>query len=334
MVYKEVTLLTRQPMQSELVEKYFNNQCSVEEAELVLKWFDTDEGQQYLKQRLDDDLAHRELSESEAAFDSEALLARLQQKINRRTAFSNAHSVYWTWARWVAAAMVVVAGGYWYQFMKEEIVQTAYGETRTVKLADSTLIILNGNSKLRFKKQWHSFQKREVWIEGEAFFQVAHTPNHQHFLVHLPNKVNVEVLGTEFDVYARKTKTRVVLNTGKIQLTHSEQDHNPLVMKPGDLYESNAYDTKLVTRRVNSEVYSSWRNARLTFDKMSLADIAQQLEDTYGLEVVIEDKTLLRQEFSGTIPTQNIDILLEALGRLFDLKIIKNQDKVIIQSNQ
>ena len=83
MVYKEVTLLTRQPMQSELVEKYFNNQCSVEEAELVLKWFDTDEGQQYLKQRLDDDLAHRELSESDAAFDSEALLARLQQKINK-----------------------------------------------------------------------------------------------------------------------------------------------------------------------------------------------------------------------------------------------------------
>lgn len=135
-------------------------------------------------------------------------------------------------------------------------------------------------------------------------------------------------------MYARKTKTRVVLNTGKIQLTHSEQDYTPLVMKPGDLYESNAQDTKLVARRVNSEVYSSWRNARLTFDKMSLADIAQQLEDTYGLEVVIEDKTLLRQEFSGTIPTQNIDVLLEALGRLFDLKIIKNQDKVIIQSNQ
>lgn len=322
-------------MQPVVIERYFNNQCTAEEAATVLKWFDTIEGQEFLKQRLGQDFSSKWSVYADASLDTESLLAQLQQRIKEEESeqLTIVHSG-WQWLRWAAAAVVVLslAGMYWYQLPKKQHTETAFGETRKVILSDQSEVTLNGNSQLSFKDHWGNDQTREVWVEGEAFFKVAHTASHQRFVVHLPNNVNVEVLGTEFNVYSRKAKTRVVLNTGKIRLTVQEDNDNALVMKPGDLFESDIDSKRRLVQRVNTDAYSSWRNSVMTFDNTSLAEIVQKLEETYGLEVTVADPALLEQRFSGTIPTKNIETLLVGLERLFDLKITKVQDKITIQS--
>ncbi|HZB14371.1 MAG TPA: FecR domain-containing protein, partial [Chryseolinea sp.] len=78
-------------------------------------------------------------------------------------------------------------------------VETKYGERRTIVLPDESTVVLNGNSKLKYSKNWSAEQVREVWIDGEGFFAVQHTKSHQKFVVHTGEGLSVEVLGTKFN---------------------------------------------------------------------------------------------------------------------------------------
>src|SRR5690606_4200493 len=119
-------------------------------------------------------------------------------------------------------------------------------------------IILNGNSRISYKKRWGMNGVREVILNGEAYFAVSHTVNQQKFIVHTSDGVHVEVLGTEFTVSNRPHKTRVVLNSGTIQLNIKDQQiEEKFTMLPGDLVEFEDSPLNYEKRKVNPEVYSS-----------------------------------------------------------------------------
>jgi transmembrane sensor len=321
-------------MRTDLIERYLADDCTVEEAAQVLRWFSTDEGQLYLQNRLDTELASTNQLPHES-LEKEAFWMRLRQAIAPPVLKPLRRSFgAWQWLAAASVALLLLAGGYYYYTLEQwQTVATTFGQTQTLTLPDQSVVMLNGNSEIKYRRNWSNETPREVWIKGEAFFKVTHLSNQKRFFVHLPQQYNVEVLGTEFNVYARQQKTRVVLNTGKIKLTVSEKADNALMMKPGDMFEADDVRQHYATRRVNAETYSCWRKSVLTFENASLAEIVEMLEETYGLEVTVEDKLLLTQRFSGTIPTQNADLLLDGLSQLFDLNIVKTNNKVSIKSN-
>ncbi|HEX8529915.1 MAG TPA: FecR domain-containing protein, partial [Cytophagales bacterium] len=82
------------------------------------------------------------------------------------------------WLGWAAAAvaLVLLAAGAWYRIERpagEAQYATGYGQTRTVTLPDGSRVLLNANSQLRTPARWPAGARREVWLEGEAFFQVT-----------------------------------------------------------------------------------------------------------------------------------------------------------------
>ena len=135
-------------------------------------------------------------------------------------------------------------------------------------------------------------QTRDVWLDGEGFFRVTHQRNHERFVVHLPNKLNIEVLGTQFNVMARENRAKVVLNNGKIRLDVGEQAKDKLVMQPGDLFYADVKAKVYYRKRVDAAAQSAWQTGKLTFDGTTLQEVAQMLEDTYGVKVVIADPEL------------------------------------------
>ena len=221
-------------------------------------------------------------------------------------------------------------------YFKKITYTTQYGQTQKVILPDSSEVILNGNSKLSFRKNWFGSGNRAVIIEGEAYFSIRHTKTDQKFFVRTDDHASVEVLGTEFNVFTRGMETKVVLNSGKIRFTpddDNEKKDKSFIMKPGDLIEYKS-NTKMLTRKiVNPKVHSSWKTSRLVFEKTSLRDIAQIIKDTYGLNVKIQDPELLNMKVSGSAPTQNIGMLIEALSEIFNLDLIKKGDTLIISSH-
>jgi transmembrane sensor len=331
-----------------LLEKYLNNQLSADESEILFRWLASPAGEQYLAERLDQDfelMDHPMTFLSSPPLDSDNLFSRIQrakteeparsihpdQSKNPRSAPPSSGRRYYSLA--IAAslsALLLVAYLGWLIVQNWNVVrhETAYGETTTVQLTDGTEVVMNGNSSLKYR----TTNPREVWLDGEAFFSVAHTPDDQKFLVHTSDKLTVEVLGTSFNVLKRRETTQVVLNTGKVQL-HIKNPEDPLVvMEPGELVEFDDASTTYTRKSVNPEVYSSWKTDKIIFDNTSLGEIVLLLQETHGLTVEVANPALLKQNFTGSIPNQNVELLLEGLSQLFDLKITRDKNRIRIQS--
>nr|WKN37274.1 FecR domain-containing protein [Tunicatimonas sp. TK19036] len=220
------------------------------------------------------------------------------------------------------------------------VVQTEYSDTREVKLPDGSLAILNSNSQLRFKDHWQEDEVREVILEGEAYFSVKHTQQHQKFIVHSGDLI-IEVLGTEFNVNNRRGDNKVMLEKGRVRLdmtqlpdvtATSTQQPLSLVMEPGELVQvSSSAD---VSRKiVNPEQYSSWTKNQLIFDNTSLAEIIKMIEDNYGYAVYTKGLDINELRFSGELHSRDLNLLLSFLSEAFNLQISTTDKKIILAKN-
>lgn len=238
-----------------------------------------------------------------------------------------------------AAAVFVLVTTIGILFIKDYrsmlVYSTKYGETSKVILPDSSVILLNGNTSLSYRKHWSDTGDREVTINGEAYFSIKHTKTNQKFFVRMDDHSSVEVLGTEFNVSKRKEETMVVLNSGKIKfhMNSDEKGSGIVTMKPGDLVAFQSQKRTYTKKVVDPEIYSSWKSSRLVFEKTKLKDVLRLLHDTYGLTIIVEKPALLNMRISGSAPTQNIDQLITGLSEIFHLDFKKNGDTLMVTSN-
>jgi len=236
---------------------------------------------------------------------------------------------WWPYAAAALLAGVLVAWAAIFFSLNNETVQyaTVMGEMKTIELPDHSVVKLNVNSTLSFSKKWAGTGPREVWLKGEAFFTVQHTYNNRRFVVHT-NDVNIQVVGTEFNVNTRRVKTQVVLRNGVVKLTlnnttSAKKAAAPITMKPGDMVTYSAATAELSNQRVNPEQYASWSTPVLLFNETPVAEVIRSLQDNLGLTIVLEDDSLGAQTFTGTIPRDNINVFFITLGRSFNVHIEK-----------
>jgi len=213
----------------------------------------------------------------------------------------------------------------------DAVIETKYGERRTIVLPDESTVVLNGNSKLKYSKNWSGQQIREVWIEGEGFFAVQHTKSHQKFVVHTGEGLNVEVLGTKFNVKSREHGSEVLLTEGKVKL-NVDNTESPVYLNPGEL--ATVKKNQLSKRVVEGIQYTSWVRSKLVFDKTQLFELAQILQDTYGMKVSFQDEGLKQRQLSGEISSASADDILFAIAETFNIKVTKMDDKSVILSSK
>ncbi len=145
-------------------------------------------------------------------------------------------------------------------------------------------------------------------------------------------QLNVRVLGTEFNVSNRHEQTTVVLNSGSVKLeTGSPDTRKDVLMKPGDLVQFSEKDQSFTRKAVNPEKFSSWTQNQLIFDNTPLKEIAQVLEDTYGMKIIFADPKLAARTFTATIPVSKPDILLTALSESLNLRVSRNDNEIILE---
>ncbi|MEK6478980.1 FecR domain-containing protein [Catalinimonas sp. 4WD22] len=213
-------------------------------------------------------------------------------------------------------------------------VQTAFGEVKTISLPDGSEVTLNANSSLSYATDWEENPVRQVWLDGEAYFSVVHTQDDRKFEVHA-SQMNVEVLGTEFNVNNRRGDTEVVLHSGKVKLAVNKEDTSEeIFMEPGELVTFSENTQSLSKQIVNPENYSTWRNQELLLDNTSLAEIARALEDYYGFEVVIPDNELKDISLTATakLSLKDTEVILSAISEIYGIEV-EQKGKQIIFSN-
>ncbi len=209
---------------------------------------------------------------------------------------------------------------------------TGFGETLEVQLPDQSVVFLNANSNLSFEKDWQAASSREVWLEGEAFFEVLKKQISQNaykkFAVYTDN-VSVEVLGTQFNVNSRRTNTQVVLASGKVQLLTDNQE--AIAMEPGDLVEVSGKAGQVVKKKVTDVgMYSSWRDGKIVFDEMTLSEIPAWLSDHYGVQVDLQGNFSDDKTFSAVFQQTELATLLKVIEESFQVNINQQGNTLII----
>lgn len=240
---------------------------------------------------------------------------------------------------WMMAASLIVGLVFGGWFLRNDFMYqthtTAFGETKSLQLSDNTKVILNANSSLRVPRFGFGSTSREVLLTGEANFAVTHTPNHQKFIVKTEKGVEVVVLGTEFTVYSRQQTAKVVLNKGKVQLRYREgETQKQVMMKPGDLVtlDQGNHLNREVTKQ--PEKYAAWKDHRFVFDDTTLEEFAKIMDENYGIQVIIKDENLSKRTLVGSFRAENAEELLGIISEIFNIKIVKTGNAVILSDNQ
>ena len=185
-----------------------------------------------------------------------------------------------------AASLMAIVFGIWYigaRTGRPQIaeIKTGYGEIKNILLPDSSVVILNANSSMRIPQQWTTDKdSRQVWLEGEAYFQVQKKPSlSQKFVVHT-SRVDVEVLGTKFNVNTRRQHSIVSLEEGKVQLSvHGNiesvmEKKLPMIVRPGQVVVVDDSRKATVNEDKDVAVHSGWSRNSFHFDNTSLGEIA------------------------------------------------------------
>lgn len=330
----------------ELLKKFLNDQCTPEELEALLDDL-SQGGHRALNEEVLEEAwmkleEYREFDQSR----SEAIFSR----IITASPTSNLEKKLFQWPVVYKMAAVfigflLVAGITFWLFQEDTVIySTDYGQIQTIQLPDGSQATLNGNSTLQYVRQWEDNDEllptREIWLEGEAFFEVEDMilpdQGKAKFIVHTP-QLDIEVVGTTFNVRNRQDQTQVVLNSGKVKLHlpatgQQVQRADTIWMNPGELVAFSEKHQIIEQRVVTSELYSSWKDHELIFVDTPIREIAEMLEDTYGFHVIIESDSIKDKRFNGTVSTDQVDLLLKALTTTFNINIQQEDHRIIMKN--
>ena len=263
------------------------------------------------------------------------------QQVAGRTTDPVSPTIYfWKQPLRIAAVIALVisasVGWWWLENANQSIeYQTDYGQTQNIVLEDGTQVVLNGNSRLTLAHDWLEQTAREVYLEGEAYFQVTsliHNDQKLPFLVLTPD-LQVKVLGTQFNVNSRRGQTQVVLDEGKVAVDIPEKEE--ATMQPGDFVMYSSESKKVTLRQVNPAIYTSWRKQQRILDDTPVSHIIRQLEDTYGVEFVLNDESVRNRRISstGSISAEDLESVLMALEALLQLRVEQTDNTIYLYEN-
>lgn len=200
-----------------------------------------------------------------------------------------------------------------------------YGGEYQLLLEDGSRIWLNSASELRYPVHFAKDQ-RQVWLEGEAYFEIAHNADCP-FVVKTA-KQNVTVLGTSFDVTAYEDDKNIytTLLDGSVCV---ETEGTQQVLNPG---EQSVFDGEAITiKEVNAQLYCSWIKDRFVFMSEDFEHVAKKLERWYNVKFVFDFDELKTERFSGSIPKYlELDTVLDMLELTTNIKFEINEKVVHI----
>lgn len=206
-------------------------------------------------------------------------------------------------------------------------VTTKKGSKFDIKLPDGTQVCLNADTKFSYSNDF--VNNREVTLEGEAYFDVAHDAEHP-FVIHTGN-ANIRVLGTAFNVrnYATDKTLETTLMRGKIEVSFNDRVGDKIILKPFEKMvfyktgqEKNNQQkshsivelTKVGYADADSTIAeTAWLKDKFVFIDEPLVDIADKLEKQYAIKIFFMDETVKTYRYTGVFGNVPIDKILQIL---------------------
>ena len=201
---------------------------------------------------------------------------------------------------------------------------TPSGQRAMVKLHDGTTVWLNARSTLRYPNHF-AREERKVELDGEAFFDVEHN-EHKPFVVST-EKLDIKVLGTEFNVFAYKGREEfnTALLEGSVKVYERMNEEKALFMNPNECVELK--DNKLVKRPMGNTDFLLWKEGIYAFDDVPFEDIIKKFELYYDIVITVNNSKLMKYKFSGKFRQRDgVESALRTLRKVYYFTYIKDEE--------
>lgn len=171
------------------------------------------------------------------------------------------------------------------------------GGEYSLELADGSVVWMNSESSLRFPEKFSS-DKREVYLDGEAYFQVTKDSN-RPFYVRTKN-YDVRVLGTTFNVSAYRDDRvwHTTLVEGAVLV---DRDGSEILLKPNEQYQMNVESGNGSVKEVVPELYTSWVDGKFYFKAYAFEELVGKLERWYDFKMIYVNPEIKQRRFSGVV---------------------------------
>ena len=211
--------------------------------------------------------------------------------------------------------------------------KTPKGCEYSIILADGAKVRLNAASELRYPVSF-SGSERKVFVEGEAYFEIAKNKN-KPFIVHT-NGYDVQVLGTSFNIMAYNDEQQITttLVEGSVKIIASE-DKKSIYITPGQQAVLQENSAKIEIADVNTYQYTSWKDGLFVFESEPLGSITKKFSRWYNCEIQFTDSELKNTKFTGTL-RRDTDLreLLNIISQTCQIDFNVNEKNVLIISKK
>lgn len=327
-----------------LLRKYVNGQCSADELEqvgmILNKGLYEDEWDTVLQEDAEKVMADG----NTLPLDHERkdkILNQILESTGQKTVqhpLQEENSIRFpAWLRIAASILILLSGGLALMMVswsaKDDLsqIKTSRGEQTEVSLQDGTLVTLNDQSTLRYPDEFDG-NIREVYLQGNAFFEVVSIPT-QPFILHSYGAA-IEVLGTSFNVqaYEDDRNVTVTLASGRVSVTPENSDTiSPVSLSPGDQWVYNKTTGEYRIQKISEEDLLAIKNGFLVFHDQPLGDIARALERRYDLRFRFERQSLQQQQLTYKTAGIDVDEALQVLSLAagFEYQLINNSEVIV-----
>ncbi|SDM47726.1 ferric-dicitrate binding protein FerR, regulates iron transport through sigma-19 [Daejeonella rubra] len=190
---------------------------------------------------------------------------------------------------------------------------------RFINLPDGSSVILNENSKIELGKNFNSDGNREVYLNGEAYFDIVHDANHP-FIVHT-GKIKTTVLGTAFNIKANPGSKLITVTVTRGKVKVGDDDHTYNVIVPDEQVVFDQVLSNHVKKPIKAESVIEWTNEDMYFDDVSIKDVANQLQERFDVKIVFSNEQIKSCKFSATfLKTQSLEQILNIIGEFNQIK--------------
>ena len=205
-------------------------------------------------------------------------------------------------------------------------------ENRVLLLPDGSTVILSQGSKLNYPSTFDGRETREVYLEGQGFFDIRHNKS-RPFIVHTANLQTI-VLGTAFNIKALPGEDNITVTVKRGRVSVTDQNKTLGIITPNQQITYAKSKVKSLMQAVKNESYLSWKQEDLSIDNLTISEAAKLMEDRFDVKIIVSNPEIESLRFTTTFSKNGtLEQALNSICLFNGLSYTYDKEKFIVHIN-
>jgi transmembrane sensor len=318
---------------SELLNKYLKHEASEEECELLIRHYNLFDSEPDVF----DNMSHDQKLEIRNEIENKIWDEIVDDEISPKEHSSSNHRIWINFTSFAAILLIILSTGFY--FFRDEPVKSAGAisrqitikENRLIQLPDGSTVILRPGARLNYPSSFDGLALREVYLDGQAYFDIKHNSLKQ-FIIHT-GKLKTIVLGTAFEItaWSDNSSIQVTVSRGKVRV--EDQNNETIgIITPNQQIIYDKASKNVIQKVVNAPEYLEWKEHDLLLSDVTVAEAAKLLESRYKVEIIISDDSVRSKRFTTIVRKgETLEQILKSISEFNEAVYQYDVNKAVIR---